>query len=297
MKIAFSSCPNDTFLFHAFVNKLVDHPFELDVQLADIQELNNTALSSGPDLCKVSFFTLGKILKDYCLLPVGSALGHSNGPKLLARRPFDLDDLRNGTIAIPGRDTTAYLLYRLLLPEAKVHKFCRFDGIPSLLTKWSDYGLMIHESRSQEAIQKAGLYEVCDLGALWMQKTGLALPLGCLVAKRSLGSETLTKLTESLTASLDHARQHPSLSQAYVLQHSQEKDPATIQAHIDLYVNEETRCLSAKGQEAILRLLEEAHRIGLLNDFVPSEIFANVAKSNRQTLARKASRPAEESLA
>ncbi len=181
--------------------------------------------------------------------------------------------MQRATLAIPGRDTTAYLLYRLLLPEAKVERFCRYEEIPKLLMKWSDYGLLIHETRSPECLKKAGLYEVCDLGKMWEDKTGLPLPLGCLVAKRELGKATLTKLSDSITASLDYGQRHPTQTYPYILEHSQEKDPQVVQSHIDLYINDETRKLSQNGQAAIQLLLQEAQKAKLLPDLTLSHIF------------------------
>lgn len=272
MKLAFSPCPNDTFLFHAFVKNLIGHSFELDVMLADIQHLNQRTMDNVPDVSKISFFTLGKVLHNYCLLPVGSALGRGNGPKIVSASPHSIEDIERGTLAIPGRDTTAYLLYRLLLPHAKVERFCRYNEIPKLLEKRADYGLVIHETRFN--LKEAGLHEVCDLGDLWEQKTGLPLPLGCLVAKRSLGKEVLKKLSEALVASYDYAKAHPGESVPYVLEHSEEKDPDVIQAHIDLYVNEETRNLSKQSLEAINLLLDEACKAKLLPKIDPTKIFS-----------------------
>ncbi len=272
MKISFSPCPNDTFLFYAFVKNLIDHPFPLEVMLADIQYLNQRAMESVPDLTKISFFTLGKVLHNYCLLPSGSALGKGNGPKIVSANPFSIDDLSKSTLAIPGRDTTAYLLYRLLLPHARVERFCRYDEIPKLLQKRADYGLIIHETRFM--LKEQGLYEVCDLGELWEQKTGLPLPLGCLVAKRNLGKETLNTLSQAICASYDYAKKHPSEVMNYVLEHSQEKNLDILRTHIDLYVNEETRNLSNKGLEAIQLLLSEGFKAKLLPNIDVNRIFA-----------------------
>lgn len=271
MKLAFSPCPNDTFLFHAFVKKLIPHSFELEVTLSDIQVLNQRAMDSIPDVSKISFFTLGKILHNYCLLPVGSAVGFGNGPKIVSRVPHKIEDLAKSTLAIPGRDTTAYLLYRLLVPHAKVERFCRYDEVPSLLRKWADYGLLIHETRFN--LEKEGLYEVCDLGKMWEEKTGLPLPLGCLVAKRNLGKQTLQTLTDNIIASYDYAKQNPEASHAYTVANSQEKEKDIIQSHIDLYVNSETRGLSDKGFKAVRTLLEEAHKAKLLTKFEPKSIL------------------------
>lgn len=272
MKLAFSPCPNDTYLFHAFVKNLIGHSFELDVMLADIQHLNQRTLDNVPDVSKISFFTLGKVLHNYCLLPVGSALGRGNGPKIVSTAPHKIEDMKLGTLAIPGRDTTAYLLYRLLLPHARVERFCRYNEVPQLLEKRADYGLVIHETRFN--LKELGLYEICDLGDLWEQKTGLPLPLGCLVAKRNLGKDVHKQLTDALIASYDYAKANPRESASYVLEHSEEKDPNVIQSHIDLFVNSETRTLSSQSLEAIQLLLEEASKAKLVPKIDPTKIFA-----------------------
>jgi len=266
MKLSFSPCPNDTSLFHAFVNNLIPHPFnKLEVTLSDIQVLNQRVLDSIPDVSKVSFYTLGKALQHYCLLPVGSALGYGSGPKLVSRAPHKIEDLNLSTIAIPGRDTTAYLLYRLLLPHARVERFCRYDEVPPLLKKWADFGLLIHETRFN--LEERGLYEICDLGQMWEQKTGLPLPLGGIVAKRNLGRENIKILTEALVASYDYSKQHPEAAYDYIQEHSQEKDPEVIKAHIDQYVNQDTRQLSDQSLKAIKVLLNEAQEAKLMPKF------------------------------
>lgn len=263
MKVAFSPCPNDTVLFHAFIKKLVPHNFdEIDVNLADIQILNKQVLDTIPDLSKISFFVLSKVLSKYCLLPVGSALGYGNGPKIVSTSPKTLKDLPNGTLAIPGQDTTAYLLYRLLTPHAKIERFCRYDEVPKNLRNGAEFGLIIHETRFN--LEKLGLHEVCDLGKLWEKETKLPLPLGGLVSKRSLGKETIQGLSTALIASYDYAKENPEASRDYILENSIEKDPEIIQSHIDLYVNEETRTLSKKGMLAIKTLLEEGAKEKLL---------------------------------
>lgn len=265
LRLAFSPCPNDTFLFHAFVKNLIPHPFALQTSLLDIQQLNEGVLAGLPDLSKISFFTLGHILDSYCLLPSGSALGFANGPKIVsAQKGKTIADLKNGTLGIPGRNTTAYLLYRLLLPAAKYENFCLYhELVHKLQTRNLDFALVIHETRFN--LEKEGLYEVCDLGQVWQEQTGLPLPLGCLVAKRSLGERVIAQIHEALIQSLDYAYAHPNAGNAYILEHSQEKDPAIVHAHIALYVNEETRKLSEKGMEAIRYLLRAGQELKLLS--------------------------------
>lgn len=264
LRLAFSPCPNDTFLFHAFVKKLIPHPFALETSLLDIQHLNEGVLAGIPDLSKISFFTLGHILDSYCLLTRGSALGFANGPKIVTgQKGKTIDDLKYGSLGIPGPNTTAYLLYRLMMPAAKKEEFYLYhELVHKLQTREIDFALVIHETRF--TLEKEGLYEVCDLGQVWHAQTDLPLPLGCLVAKRSLGEPVIAQIDEALAQSLAYAYAHPQVSDAYILENSQEKDPAIVHAHINLYVNEETCRLSDKGMEAIRYLLRAGHELNLL---------------------------------
>ncbi len=261
LPIAFSPCPNDTFLFHAWATGLVGKEMPIIPTLADVQHLNEGALKGIYPISKVSIYTAGLIRDYYVLLPTGCALGHSCGPKIIAKKPFTLSQMGSKRIAIPGIDTTAHLLFNVLIEPAAEKIFCRYDEVTELVRSGIvDCGLIIHETRF--TFERDGFVEIADLGAIWEQRYALPLPLGGIVAKRSLGQETLTSLNTYLQASLRYARQHPHASMSYILEHSMEKDPQVVQQHIDLYVNDETANLSAKGQAAIdtlFRLGQERH--------------------------------------
>jgi 1,4-dihydroxy-6-naphthoate synthase len=250
LNIHISPCPNDTFLFFPFLSHLVEHSFVANTTFADIEDLNRAALSHLPDLVKVSYAVVPELLDHYELLPVGSALGFGNGPKIVAARPCDLNELASSRLVIPGRHTTAYQLYKRLCPEAREEMFAIYHEIPHYLqTGKADMGLIIHETRF--TLKKLGLYEVCDLGALWETKTSLPLPLGGLMGKKSLGLSTLASITKALQASLRYAWDHPHEGMEFILEKAQEKDPKVVQSHIDLYVNETTLELSKQAKQAI----------------------------------------------
>lgn len=262
LRVAFSPCPNDTFLFHSWVagqsGKIPITPV-----LADIQQLNQWALEKKFPVSKVSISALGHLLDDYVLLPSGCTLGHGCGPKIIARTPTKLSELAGKRIAIPGKHTTAYLLLQILCDIPVQPVFCTYDRITDLLkNNQVDLGLIVHETRFTFAHQ--GFYEVADLGELWEQKYQLPLPLGGIVAKRTLGSERLETINAAIAQSLQMAKQSPKATMAYVLKHSQEKDPIIVQSHIDLYITAETAKLSSQGYQSIetlLKLAQERHLI------------------------------------
>lgn len=262
LSIAFSPCPNDTYLFHAWAKGVVGCPISCVV--ADVGELNRWAREGKYALTKVSMYCLGDILQDYVLLPVGCALGAANGPKIVARVPYSLESQKRVKIAIPGRGTTAELLLDLLI-DAKIEKYyCRYDEVEhAVQTQVVDCGVIIHETRFK--YRQKGLVEVVDLGELWESLYQLPLPLGGIAAKRELGREELTRLTDTLRASLEHALHFPKASKEYILMHSTEKSADIIQKHIELFVNSETLQLSKKGEQSIEKLFSLARERGLID--------------------------------
>ena len=258
LSLAISPCPNDTFVFSAWVHGQVDGP-PVDVTLADIDVCNTLAVDRVPDVVKVSFGALPELLEHYALLPCGGALGRGCGPLVLARSADQ--DLRGARIAVPGERTTAYLLLRLWGAELGFEvEVLPFEQImPAVRDGRVDAGLVIHESRF--TYPSYGLVCLQDLGAWWEGDTGLPIPLGAIVARRGLD---LDAVAGAVRASVEHAWADPAAAAPWVAEHSQEIDPAVCQAHIDLYVNAFTRDLGEEGYAAVRALLGRAADAGLL---------------------------------
>lgn len=231
--------------------------------LGDIQHLNEWAVAGRYPVTKLSFSCLGRVLDDYVLLPAGAALGRGCGPKIISNEPFDLADLPNKRIAIPGRDTTAYLLLCILFGVPSTPVFCTYDEITTLLQHDAvDCGLIIHETRFTFAA--AGFVEIADLGELWERQHNLPLPLGGIAAKRCLGIDYLEAITRAVQQSIAFARRQPDACTAYILDNSQEKQQDVVDQHIALYVNDDSVELSPQGVEAIDTLLTLARDKQLL---------------------------------
>jgi 1,4-dihydroxy-6-naphthoate synthase len=264
LPVAFSPCPNDTYIFHAWVSELVGKSLPISPVVADVQQLNEWAHKGIYPVSKVSINCVGHVLNDYILLPVGCALGHSNGPKLIANKMFDIDNINRMRVAIPGADTTANLLFNILIDPAADKYYCHYDQVEGLVRSGIvDCGVIIHETRF--TYQLSGFVEIADLGQLWEGRYSLPLPLGGIIAKRSLGQEALNDITQTIQASLQYALQHPDDSEQYILDHSIEKNRDIIKKHIELYVNNETLNLSDRGRAAIDKLLQ----LGRESDFLP----------------------------
>ena len=259
LKLAFSTCPNDTFVFHALVHGLVDGAPPVDVTYADVDITNTAALTGEYDIAKVSYGALPWLLDQYHLLPSGGALGRGCGPLLLSNGRA----VEGGTVAVPGDRTTAYLLFRLWSedrPPARVEVVPFHEIMPAVADGRYDAGLVIHEARF--TYQRYGLTAVADLGEWWEGDTGLPIPLGAILAKK--GAVDPAEATRWVRDSVRYAWAQPAASQDYVLEHAQEMEPAVVTQHIGLYVNNFTEDLGEEGYQAIHALLGRAAKAGLV---------------------------------
>ncbi|MBD2846860.1 1,4-dihydroxy-6-naphthoate synthase [Paenibacillus sp. IB182496] len=269
MQIAFSPCPNDTFVFHALVHgRIADAP-QFDVTYADIDVTNELAASGrGLDVMKISYAALPWVPEDYALLPCGGALGRGCGPLVLtaeAADGADLARLAGRRVAVPSERSTAYLLFRLWAaqqvpgerPEIVVMPF--HEIMPAVRDGLIDAGLVIHEARFTYG--QYGLHQVVDLGSWWERDTGLPIPLGAIIARRGLD---LPALAGWIRASVEAAWADPAASRDYVMRHAQELSAEVAQSHIDLYVNSYTAELGESGCGAIEALLGRAAAEGLV---------------------------------
>lgn len=263
MKAGITPFANDCFAFSAIEHKLIPLENQYEIEFQDLEALNRNALSEKGDLLKISFNILAEISDRYQLLPVGSCLGYDNGPKIIARSTFNLSDLKDKTIGIPGKNTTAYMLLRIFAPSAKLEIECPYqDLIPKVISGELDCALIIHESRFQLA--EFGVKEIGDLFELWNQKTHSPLPLGGIVARRSLGEKTLASISRDLQNSLSYAHQYRDQVLRLAMAHSFKKELSFVEKNVDLYVNNETKQLSDSGIRSIQSLINLGSSAGLI---------------------------------
>jgi 1,4-dihydroxy-6-naphthoate synthase len=260
LTIGYSPCPNDTFIFDAMIHGKIDtEGLEFEVKLADVEELNQGALRGDLDITKLSYHAYAHLYERYILLRAGSALGNNCGPLLVAARPFEKEEVEDAKIAIPGRYTTANFLMSYAFPKANQREEILFSEIEKLVLNGTvDLGVIIHENRF--TYHERGLHKVMDLGEHWEQSTGLPIPLGGIVVKRSLDDELQQKIDRVLRRSVEFALNHPAESMGYVSLHAQEMDPRVMQQHIQLYVNDYTVDFGAKGEAAIKKLFATVHQ-------------------------------------
>lgn len=267
IQLAFSPCPNDTFMFDAMIHGKIDtEGLEFNVELHDIETLNKKALQSVFDVSKISFFAFTSVAEQYQLLTSGSALGTNCGPLLISKKEIKLSDLKNKIIAIPGKNTTAHFLLNTAFPEALHKKEMVFSAIEqAVLTEIVDAGVIIHENRF--TYQDKGLLKLLDLGEYWEKTTGLPIPLGGIAVRRSLPLDLKQKINRIMRESVLYALSHPSEVSDFIKMNAQEMDEDVIQQHINLYVNSYSVDLGEKGKQAVYRMFESyfEHKKILLN--------------------------------
>jgi len=269
LSLGYSPCPNDTFIFYAMTHdKAGDADLKFREILLDVETLNQKALRSELDLTKISYHAFGHLRKEYCMLNAGGALGRGCGPLIVSKKDYAVADLRNKKIAIPGRLTTAHLLLQLhdssfISHPASLLYVMPFNNILEAVASGEvDAGLIIHESRF--TYLSYGLKKIIDLGEWWEDETGLLIPLGGIIAKRSLGRDLHKKINDIIKSSIEYALLHPSEPMEYIKKYSQELSDNVIKQHIDLYVNKYSLDIGDDGESAVKEFFHRAEEAGII---------------------------------
>lgn len=267
LSLGFSPCPNDTFIFDALLHGRVDtEGLDFEPFIEDVEALNRRAFAGDIAVTKLSYHAFAHLTRRYALLHAGSALGNNCGPLLVARAPMTESEINAAAIAIPGKMTTAHLLFSLAYPQAQDKRETLFSEIEdAVLDGRADAGLIIHENRFTYA--QKGLVKLVDLGEYWETTTGLPIPLGGIVVNRDLAPDIQQKINRVLRRSVEYAFANPEAVMPFVREHSQSMEDAVMQAHIDLYVTDYTVDLGEKGRDAVLRMFRIAAEKGVISDY------------------------------
>jgi 1,4-dihydroxy-6-naphthoate synthase len=273
IRLGHSPDPDDAFMFWALaVGEIDPRGFEFEHVLHDIQTLNEWALEGRLEVTAISLHSYPSVQDRYVLLPHGASMGSGYGPIVVAREPLSEDDLRGMEIAVPGRMTTALLALRLRLGEFAWREV-PFDKImDEVLSGDAEAGLLIHEGQLTYA--SAGLQKVVDLGAWWLEETGLPLPLGVNVARRDLGPDVLRELSAVLAESIRAGLDNRERALEYALQFGRGLDNELADRFVGMYVNELTEDYGEEGRKAVRELLRRGEEIGAFEEPVNVEFVA-----------------------
>jgi 1,4-dihydroxy-6-naphthoate synthase len=262
--VGHSPDPDDAFMFYALAHDKIDTGnLVFRHELQDIETLNRRALKGELEVSAVSIHAYAFLLDKYALLPSGCSMGDLYGPMVIARKPMGIGNLRGIKIAVPGTMTTAFLTLKLLLPGGFEFTVIPFDEIiPAVASGKFDAGLIIHEG--QLTFQNQGLHLIVDLGVWWQEKTGLPLPLGGNVVRRDLGAKTMSEISRLIKESIRYSLAHRQDALTYALKYARDMDRELADKFVGMYVNDWTLDYGPRGRAAVAKLLEEAHKAGVI---------------------------------
>jgi 1,4-dihydroxy-6-naphthoate synthase len=274
MTLGFSPCPNDTFIFDAMIHGKIDtEGLVFEPIMEDVETLNLMALRQELDITKLSYHLAAHVLENYIVLDAGSALGNNCGPLLIGKKVLSNEEIKKAIIAIPGKYTTANLLFSLAFPEVGEKRTMVFNEIEkAVLSGEVDAGVIIHENRFTYA--QKGLKKIIDLGEYWESTSHSPIPLGGILVNRRLPLDVQHKVNRVLRKSVEYAFKNPKSSYSFIKAHAQEMEESVMYQHIDLYVNSYSLDLGTVGKNAIKQLFEKATQNGIINP-INFNIFLN----------------------
>lgn len=265
--------------------------FEFVPHACDIAALNRHAAAGGAlDITALSIFAWAAVRDRYDLTSFGSSFGEGYGPKVVGREPGGVEAIRSAgaKIAVPGFQTTAFALLRLMSGDASLKDRCvevPFDRILEAVASGEGgvtHGLLIHQSQLTYA--REGLHLVADTGRWWREHTvgetdpeGLPLPLGGNAVSRTLdarfGEGATREVVDLLASSLRHALAERDRSAAYAQRFAPELTREQTDEYLRMYVSPLTLDAGEAGERAIRRLVRESSGAGLTRSDGPIHLL------------------------
>jgi 1,4-dihydroxy-6-naphthoate synthase len=267
LSLGISPCPNDTYIFDAMIHGKIDtEGLAFTTRLEDVETLNYLAIEGSLDITKVSYGVVFQLINEYRILEVGSALGKGVGPLFVSKNighEKEIDPSRI-TVALPGINTTAHLLFSLAYPEIKNKTFVPFHVIEDMVINGEvDAGVIIHENRF--TYQQKGLNKLSDLGDVWEKRTGAPIPLGGILVRRSFDPELATKINRIINRSLAFANENAYALPPFVTENAQEMSEEVMRSHINLYVNQFSLALGEEGRSSVMELIKASAALNQQN--------------------------------
>ena len=276
--LAYSVDSDDLFMFYALLEGKIDTKgIIFEHQRHDTMALNDLATTEAVDITAVSIHAYAEISDNYLLLPHGGSIGVNYGPLVLSRKAMSLKDLDGKKVSIPGFSTTAYLVFKLICPNftPEVIPITPFGRtFAALKEQVVDAAVVIHEGNL--TYKERGFHKVLDLGQWWWQETGLPLPLGGNVIRKSLGTEKIAIISDLLRQSIAYALNHRDEVIDYLLAREIRDDPALndrglLDRYLDLYANRDTLEYPDAARDGIVELFRRGYEAGIIKKPVTVE--------------------------
>ncbi|HXS08478.1 MAG TPA: MqnA/MqnD/SBP family protein [Candidatus Krumholzibacteria bacterium] len=264
LSIGHSPDADDAFMFYGLASERVKiDGYTIDHVMEDIETLNRRARRGELDVTAISAAAYPDVAHLYRIMSCGASVGRKYGPIVLAREPMSVDALAGRRIAVPGAQTTAFMLLRLYVPGAFTPVMMNFDRIMEAVASGeTDAGVIIHEG--QLTWQSSGLHRVIDLGEAWMNDTALPLPLGLDVIRRGFDDALMKRIAQALKESIVLARTDEDAAVDYAMRFGRGLDRETCRQFVRMYVNADTVDMGDEGTRALAELYDRAQKRGLL---------------------------------
>jgi 1,4-dihydroxy-6-naphthoate synthase len=256
-------------MFYAMrMGKIDCKKYQFDFAADEIAVLNQIAIDNDNqyDIIAVSFHAYKYLKQNYQLMLSGASLGSSkHGPKLISKKDQIADKPK---IAIPGKFTSSELSLEKYFKSMRssrrsfstikddvdyIKVYCSYnDSFKLLENNEVDASLLIHEA--QLKYQELGYKLIVDLGTWWHEYSGAyRLPLGCNVAKKTLGTKVIEELDEILMQSIIWGKNNFDEVMSYACNFAgHQMDKSKSKQYLDMYVDEST----IKLTEADLKSIE-----------------------------------------
>lgn len=263
LTLGHSPDPDDAFMFFALAKGLVDDKgYDFEHILQDIQTLNERAQREELDISAVSLHAFAYISDKYALLPCGASIGDNYGPMVVGRRRLSVAEMKTTRLAVPGTMTTAFLALRLAIGDFE-YEVAPFDQIiPEVVSGRFEAGLIIHEG--QLTYGAAGLTKSIDLGEWWKTETGLPLPLGGNVVRRSLGEKVIVDVREVMYDTIRYGLEHRREAVEHSLQYARDMGFDLADKFVGMYVNDHTLDYGDDGRQAVELMLSMGAEQGIV---------------------------------
>jgi 1,4-dihydroxy-6-naphthoate synthase len=261
--LAHSPDSDDAFMFYALADGQIDtQGISYVHELQDIETLNGRALRGELDVTAVSIHAYAYLSDQYALLPHGASMGDGYGPMLVSTKPMTREDIAGQRIAVPGLMTSAYLALRLFQPDF-IPVVVPFDQIEkAVLDGGVVAGLLIHEG--QLTYKDDGLHLIADMGAWWLEKTGLPLPLGGNVIRKDMPRDLQKRVSRHLRESIAYGLDHRKNALDHAMRYARGLDRSKADTFVGMYVNDWTLDYGERGRRAIRLFLDEGVKSGVI---------------------------------
>lgn len=264
LSIGHSPDADDAFMFYGLASERVKiEGYRIEHVMEDIETLNRRARRGELDVTAISAAAYPEVAHLYRIMSCGASVGRKYGPIVLARQPMTVGDLAGRRIAVPGAQTTAFMLLRLYVRGAFTPVMMDFNRVmESVASGETDAGVIIHEG--QLTWQTSGLHRVIDLGEAWMNDTALPIPLGLDVIRRGFDDALMRRVAKALKESIVLARTDEDAAVDYAMQFGRGLERETCRQFVRMYVNSDTVDMGDEGTRALAALYDRARERGLL---------------------------------